>query len=378
MHDRRTRSVALFVLLLLCLAAGCWLYSRLNVALLYWGADIAVARWFAAAGAAFALSAFLIRPIPVKVTTIAVIYLIIFSFLAWLLEKAAGLILPSAARPGWLWQGGIFTLACSAAMLLYGVIHGKRMIIKRYVLHTPLPVFGGELRIALISDVHMGLTIDEARLRREMDRLAAEKPDLLVIAGDLVDDRTSPEQMRAACRIAGSLPTVYGAYFVYGNHDLASHGPTPPYTKEQLDEALTSAGIHILDDQSCSVAGLTLVGRHDAAFARRAKRASIEQLLDGADRTRPVVLIDHQPRELKENAAAGVTLQLSGHTHAGQVWPMSWLSRLFGMAYGCRRVGDMSVIVSSGMGNRGSVLRSGCTAEMVLIRLGGPSANESS
>jgi hypothetical protein len=87
---------------------------------------------------------------------------------------------------------GVAALACTVALLLYGVVHGKRMMFKRYELHTPLPVCGGELRIALISDVHMGRTIDESRFRRELDRLAEEKPDLLIIAGDLVTIKQPP------------------------------------------------------------------------------------------------------------------------------------------------------------------------------------------
>lgn len=371
MHEKRTRYAALVVFALICLTLGGWLYVWLSGVLYYWGADLIFDHWIAVAGTVLALGTFFIRPIPVKATTIASLYLIIFSFLAWLAQKILAGILPSIAAYGWLWQGGIAALLCTAGMFLYGVVHGTRMIVKHYTLHTPLPVPGGELRIALISDVHMGLTIDETRLRHEMTRLAEEQPDILVIAGDLVDDRTTPEQMRAACAIVGSLPTTYGTYFVYGNHDLASHGPTPPYTKVELDSSLANANIHILDDQIFSVAGLTLVGRHDAAFARNADRAPLEQLMAGVDLSAPVVLIDHQPRELQQAASAGVTLQLGGHTHAGQVWPMSSLSRLFGFTYGHKKIGNMDAVVSSGMGNRGSVLRSGSTAEMVLIRLCG-------
>jgi predicted MPP superfamily phosphohydrolase len=175
--------------------------------------------------------------------------------------------------------------------------------------------------------------------------------------------------MQAACAIVGSLETTYGTFFAYGNHDLANHGPKPPYTKEELDRALTDHGVCILDDQSHTVAGLTLIGRHDAAFARNAERAPLEQLLDGIDRSKPILLIDHQPREMKKAAAAGVTLQVSGHTHAGQVWPMSWFAQLFAFSYGHRCVDGMHAIISSGMGNRGNVLRSGCTAEIVVIHL---------
>jgi len=215
----------------------------------------------------------------------------------------------------------------------------------------------------------MGLTFDEPRLREQMDRLGAEKPDLLIIAGDLVDDRTSPAQMQAACASVGSLRTTYGTFFAYGNHDLANHGPKPPYTKAELDQALTDHGVRILDDQSYAVAGLTLIGRHDAAFARNAERASLENLLDGVDTHKPIILIDHQPREMKNAAAAGVTLQVSGHTHAGQVWPMSWFAQLFAFSYGYKCIDGMHAIISSGMGNRGNALRSGCTAEMVMIHL---------
>lgn len=372
MHDKRTRIFALTAATILCLAAGWWLYVWLSGVWAYWGLGAAAGRLLAAAGAALALSAFLIRPIPVKFSAIAVLYLIVFGLLSRLAQTILTFALPSAAALGWLWQGGVLALACSAGLLFYGALHARRTALKRYTLHTSLPVPGGELRIALISDVHMGFTVKEPRLRRELTRLAQEKPDLLIVAGDLVDDRTSPAQMRAACAAVGGFPATYGVYFVYGNHDLACHGPKPPYSKAELDEALTASGVRILDDQSVFAAGVTLIGRHDAAFERRPERASLEQLLEGADRTKPIVLIDHQPREIERAAAEGVTLQLSGHTHAGQVWPMSRLIRLSGFAYGHKRVGNMDAIVSAGMGNRGSALRSGCTAETVIVRLLGP------
>lgn len=362
----------LAVLLPLLAAVGSWLFVWLRGVFSYWGLADAAARWLGVFGAAVLLGTISIRPIPIRTSAIAAIYLFLFSLLAAALRALFAAFLPSFAALGWFWQGGVFALVCSAALLLYGAIHGKRIVLTRYMLQTARPVLNGELRIALISDVHMGRTIDEIRLRRELERLSAEKPNLLIVAGDLVDDQTTPEQMRAACAAVGAVKTTFGVYFVYGNHDLAAHGPRPPYTKAQLDEALTDAGVRILDDRSAVVAGVTLAGRHDAAFARHADRAPLDELLRGANRNRPIVLVDHQPRELKEAAAAGVTLQLSGHTHAGQVWPMNWLAPLFGFSYGHRRIGTTDAIVSAGMGNRGSRLRSGCTAEMVLIRLLGP------
>jgi predicted MPP superfamily phosphohydrolase len=351
------------------MSIGYWLFLWSTDVFLYWGLTIVGSRWLAILVACAALSTILIHPIPIKVITVATINLVLLSLISTVIQLLFRRICFEAADLGWLWQGGIAAIGSCAAILIYGFFHGKRLIIKYYVVDTPLPVIGGELLIALISDVHMGLTIDEARLRHQMDRLKAEKPDLLIIAGDLVDDRTSPAQMQAACATVGSLPTTYGTFFAYGNHDLANHGPKPPYTKAELDQALTDHGVCILDDQSHAIAGLTLIGRHDAAFARNAERAPLEQLLDGIDRSKPILLIDHQPREMKSVAAAGVTLQVSGHTHAGQVWPMSWFAQLFAFSYGHRCIDAMHAIISSGMGNRGNVLRSGCTAEMVIIHL---------
>jgi predicted MPP superfamily phosphohydrolase len=369
LHDKRTRFTAFFILTVVCLSAGWWVYAWLSDALLYWGLSAAPSRLLGVAGAICLLAAMIVRPIPVKVRTVAALYVYLFSLLTFALQCALAPVWPAAANLGWLWQGGVAALAASAAVLCYGFFHGRKLVLKRYDVETSLPVPGGELRIALISDMHMGLTIDETRLRRQMERLAAEKPDLLIVAGDLVDDRTSPEQMRAACDAVGGVPATYGAYFVYGNHDLASHGPVPPYTRAELDRALSGAGIRVLDDARAETAGITMIGRHDAGFSRHPERASLLSLLEGVDKRKPVILIDHQPREWKDAASKGVTLQLSGHTHGGQVWPMSWLSRLSGVAYGHKRIKNAHLIVSSGMGNRGSILRSGSTAEMVLIRL---------
>jgi predicted MPP superfamily phosphohydrolase len=369
MHDKRARIIAVIVLIAICMSIGYWLFLWSTDVFLYWGVSLTVSRLLAAFVACAALSTILVHPIPIKVITVATINLILFSLFSTLIQLTLRRIWPAAEAVGWLWQGGVAAIVSCATTLVYGYFHGKRLVIKTYVVNTQLPVTGGELHIALISDVHMGLTFDESRLRQQMSRLSAEMPDLLIIAGDLVDDRTSPAQMRAACASVGSLRTTYGTFFAYGNHDLANHGPKPPYTKAELDQALTDHGVRILDDQSHAVAGLTLIGRHDAAFARNAERASLENLLDGVDTRKPIILIDHQPREMKNAAAAGVTLQVSGHTHAGQVWPMSWFAQLFAFSYGHRRIDGMHAIISSGMGNRGNVLRSGCTAEMVMIHL---------
>lgn len=369
MQHSRARIPALSMLIFICAALGGWLFFWSSNVLQFWGLGFVFSRAVGLCCFILFVAIMVIRPIPIKTSAIALLYLVIFSFLSFLLSLPVSLAVPKIPVLECLLEGGILAVVCGCGMLVYGAVHGKKMVITHYSLATTLPVANGTLRIALISDLHMGFTIDEHRLQREMERLANEKPDLLIIAGDLVDDVTSPARMQAACKIIGRLPTTFGIFYVYGNHDIASHGPKPKYSKEALDQALIENYIVILEDCARTVAGVTLVGRRDAAFARHAERASLDQLLEGVDRTLPVILIDHQPRERKEAAAAGVTLQLSGHTHAGQVWPMSRLGQLFGYLYGHRRIEQTDCIISAGMGNRGSHLRSGCTAEMVMINL---------
>jgi uncharacterized protein len=222
--------------------------------------------------------------------------------------------------------------------------------------------------------LHMGKSIDSCKLARVCSLLGAQAPDILLLAGDLCDDQTTPSDMLAACALLGNIPTVYGTYFVYGNHDLGGHGPALKYPAQVYRAALERNGVHILDDACVPVSDLfTVAGRRDAWMAHSiGGRIPLSELLQNADKSKPVILIDHQPLNTKQAAAEGVTLQVSGHTHAGQVFPASWFGRLIPNAdvfYGQKRIGETHIVVSSGLGCRGSTLRSGCTAELVLIDL---------
>ena len=320
------------------------------------------------------LSAFVIRPIPIKITTITVLYFLTFGLLSDLIHFIVRFIAPGFAPWNWLHASGVFVLTATALTLLYGWLHGRRVALKRYRIGVNQPLPEGRLRVALISDLHMGKSIDSAKLMRVCSLLGAQSPDVLLLAGDLCDDQTTPSDMLAACALLGGIPTKYGAYFVYGNHDLGGHGPALKYPVKTYLAALERNGIRVLDDASVSVSGLfTVAGRRDAWMAHSiGGRIPLAELLQDADRTKPVLLMDHQPLDTKQAAEQGVTLQVSGHTHAGQVFPASWLGRLLPNAdvfYGHKQIGETHIVVSSGLGCRGSTLRSGCTAEFVLIDL---------
>ena len=320
------------------------------------------------------LCAFTIRPIPIKVTTIIVLYFLTFGLIADLIHFMMRFLAPGCAPWNWLHASGVFVLSLSALTLLYGWLHGKRVALKRYKIRVSQPLPYGKLRVALISDLHMGKSIDAGKLARVCSLLGSQAPDILLLAGDLCDDQTTPSDMLAACALLGNVPTVYGTYFVFGNHDLGGHGPALKYPAQVYRAALERNGIRILDDDCVTVSDLfTVAGRRDAWMAHSAGgRIPLEELLQTADKSKPVLLIDHQPLDTKKAASQGVTLQVSGHTHAGQVFPASWLGRLIPNAdvfYGHKRIGETHIVVSSGLGCRGSTLRSGCTAEVVLIDL---------
>lgn len=355
-------------------ACGAYLYFFAARALRFLGvAGVIQNAGIAAAFAALCLLALAIKPIPIKLAAVTVLYFLVFGLTADFIN----LILSRAAPGFWLWgalyNSGALVLLFSAALLLYGYLHGKRVYVKRYRLAVSAPLPNGRLRAAMLSDVHMGLSVDAEKLRRVSARIAAERPDVFFLVGDLCDDQTAPEDLLAVCELAGGVKTAYGTFFVYGNHDLGGHGPALRYTPDAFRRALSEAGVTILDDECASTDAFTVAGRRDDWLANTiGGRIPLRELLAGADPAKPVILLDHQPLDTEQAARYGVMLQLSGHTHAGQVWPASMVGRLLPMAdafYGHKLVGGCHVVVSSGLGCRGTALRSGCNAEYVIIDL---------
>lgn len=170
-----------------------------------------------------------------------------------------------------------------------------------------------------------------------------------------------------AARLLGGIQTTYGTYYIFGNHDYNLYTQTPYYTRDELKDTLEKEGIRVLEDEVTKAADwLTVIGRTDASL----DRAEISSLIDQADSDSFILLLDHQPEDLDENKAAGVNLQLSGHTHAGQIWPTGQLGSLFGVTelnYGYREDGAYHVIVSSGIGGWGYAIRTGGHSEYVVI-----------
>ena len=190
-------------------------------------------------------------------------------------------------------------------------------------------------------------------------RLNAVDPDIVFLSGDLFDG-TRLDPAKAIASLAG-LRAPLGTYFVTGNHDER-------FSRPAIFEAVRRAGIRILDNEAVSVDGVNVTGIHD-------EEASDPELLAallaqaGVRREEPSILLTHKPANLAIAEAAGVGLQVSGHTHAGQFWPWNLIvARVWGpFGYGLNRLGAMWVLTSSGVGTWGPPLRVGTRSEVVLL-----------
>jgi predicted MPP superfamily phosphohydrolase len=212
----------------------------------------------------------------------------------------------------------------------------------------------------LVSDVHLGNIRGAGYSRRVVDRVNALKPDVVFIGGDMFDG--ARVDLDACAGPWKAITAPLGAFFVTGNHDEFSDS-------SKITDALRKVGIRVLDNEKVMVDGLQVVGVHDgvAGDERQFREVLARSRIDGNAAS---VLLNHQPSQLPIAQEAGISLQLSGHTHKGQFWPWSHLvGRIFGpFAYGLNSLGTLQVITSSGVGTWGPPIRVATRSEVVVIR----------
>ena len=204
---------------------------------------------------------------------------------------------------------------------------------------------------------------------REDDINSKENPDFVLLGGDIVDERTTLQQMQQTFQALSTIQNQYGIYYVYGNHDQALYASQPAFTPEILKQTIEQNNIHILCDDSIRIQDeITLIGRDD----RSHQRVSTSDLLQNVSSDDFLLLMDHQPVELDTNNQLQIDLQVSGHTHGGQMFPVGILSEWLGfgeMNYGYRQLSHMQVVVSSGIAGWGYPLRTGSQSEYLIINI---------
>ncbi len=274
-----------------------------------------------------------------------------------------------------LCSSGLLALSVTAVIMGYAYWNMHQVKVTQSTVYTDKEIRTQGYRIVFLSDLHYEMTMDLTALQAYCAQMEQQKPDLVILGGDIVDEATTLEGIKEAFGALGQIKSTFGTYYVYGNHDKGLYSRTCAFTQQQLAQAALDAGVCILEDDTvrCNEE-LSISGRKDRSYAKTGQQArkSAQDLLASVQQDGFHILLDHQPREMEQNAAAGYDLMLSGHTHAGQMWPVGLLTTLFDkrtVNYGQKAFGNMQLIVSSGIAGWGYPLRTGKHSEFVVIQI---------
>lgn len=229
----------------------------------------------------------------------------------------------------------------------------------------------GRLRVVALSDLHYGTVGSKLDLEGMVGRINALSPDVVLFAGDVIDNAVEHLDQAAFAKAMRQLQSTYGVYAVGGNHEYIQN------TSDALRAFYAGSGVTLLVDEAVEVAGrFRLAGRKDFVFGGlKGERTSLETLLSGSDPSLPLVVLDHQPQDHREAEAAGAVLQISGHTHGGQIWPGDLVvGALYALRYQCpingqHTDGGFTLAVTRGYGAWGFQLRTTGRAELLCIDL---------
>jgi predicted MPP superfamily phosphohydrolase len=286
------------------------------------------------------------------------LYYFFFSSVIYFLGQLAILSFNLPFNSTFLGQG-LFLIALS--LTLYGFINAQYLQLTRFHLALPhIPDFWIGKKAVFISDPHLGQVRGKKFAQRIVDRINAINPDIVFIGGDLFDgvkvhagDIISPFQQ---------LHPALGTYYITGNHEYMSHE-----SAEYIAD-IKNLGIHVLKDEVVNVDGLQIIG---VDYRDSAQGEKYDELLQNLyfDHSKPSILLKHTPFHIEIAEKHGINFQISGHTHHGQMFPGSLLTKkLFkGFDYGLKTFKRMVVYTSSGVGTWGPPMRVGTKSEIVLI-----------
>lgn len=311
---------------------------------------------------------------PFGSTVVVVMHIMFFGLLVRLLHRIIGKCVKNKDKKAFfvwtkVYGTGIVPVLMTFALLLFGYIQLNNVVATHYDIDTQKAIRAEGYRVALVADVHFGVSLDEEELWEKCREIEAKEPDIVILCGDIVDNSTTQAGMRTVFEALGSIESEFGIYYVYGNHDRPMSVVKSPFTEEQLNEAITASGITILQDETLSLTeDFWLVGREDRSHRGR---KPLEALLESAERDDFVLVLDHQPNDYAANAALGVDLVLSGHTHGGQLFPINYLQEWIPFndgVYGRYQIGKDSVaIVTAGFGTWNYKTKTAAPAEYVII-----------
>lgn len=298
----------------------------------------------------------------------AVLFLLLFEVLKSVNRFVHAIPDKIAKHPTFQMALSLLILVSVAGILSYGTWNAQNPRIQHYDLQIDKRASNLEsLHVVMISDLHLGTINQNKMLNGLITRVNILKPDIIVFAGDTFDENVEVFVEQKMAIPLQSLKAPYGVYAALGNHEYISNHP------EEAIHYLEDAGINVLRDETVEIAGsLNLVGRDDLNGSRFSgqKRADLITLLQDSNLQLPVIVLDHQPSHLEEPEQAEVDLQLSGHTHRGQLWPAEWITgRIFEKDWGLLEKGPFHLIVSDGYGTWGPPIRIGNHPEIVDLQI---------
>lgn len=296
--------------------------------------------------------------------------LVVFIDLIRLVDYALpfiGRIIPDISMPAFKLNLLKYSLISVSLLLLLG--HLNTLYPKISKLDLTIPSKSSEMKeldIVLVSDIHLGTLTPKKHIQKRIDLINSLNPDIILLAGDILDEDLTPVIHLDLGSALKQLRAPLGVFGITGNHEFIGG-------VEPAAEYLSNHGITLLRDTVVKINNsFYLAGREDRDISRFTgdTRLPLEELLKDTDRDMPVILMDHQPFDLEKSAAAGVSLQVSGHTHHGQIWPINYITKaIYEISRGYGNISGMHVYVSNGLGTWGPPIRIGARPEIVFIQL---------
>jgi predicted MPP superfamily phosphohydrolase len=248
-----------------------------------------------------------------------------------------------------------------------GYFNARNVRIKTLTISVPKDAGAWRsLNIVAASDIHLGTIIGRGMLDQIVAKINALNPDIVLLPGDIIDEDPIPVMRQNLGESLKQIKAPLGVYAVTGNHEY--YGGV-----QAACEYLEAHGIKMLRDTTIKIAdSFYLVGRDDREKARITgqRRKSLEELLSDVDKSYPIIVLDHQPYALQKVAESGIDLQISGHTHYGQLWPLGYITNLiYELSWGYKLIGSTHFYVSSGAGTWGPPMRLGNVPEIVNYRI---------
>lgn len=301
----------------------------------------------------------------------AMVYLTLLFLLADLLRGVNGLFnISEIFKFNWASEKGktvtAIVYALSAVILIGGYMSARIPTINRVEFQLNKTVPNEKQKVVLVSDIHLGMMISNGKLNKMVQLVNNENADLVLLAGDIFDEDLGPVIQNNMGDLLKNLRAKHGVFAVLGNHEFYGNAAA-------AHEYLKNHNITVLRDSVATLPnGIAVVGREDITAERMydKKRKTLTELLENVDTENPVFVLDHQPYNLSEVADYSVDLQVSGHTHNGQMWPFNYITgAMFEISKGYGKIKDTHFFVSSGYGTWGPPIRTNSRSEIVVMEI---------